>query len=59
MLILLAPALTARVRARGRVALSGVLAAQASAVAVAYRPAIDLAVTREDEGWALLEGTRA
>lgn len=58
-LILLAPALTARVRARGRVALSGVLAAQASAVAVAYRPAIELAVTREDEGWALLEGTRA
>jgi len=58
-LILLAPALTARVRARGRLALSGILAAQASDVAAAYRPAIELAVTREDEGWALLEGTRA
>jgi ribosomal protein L11 methyltransferase len=58
-LILLAPALTARVRPHGRLALSGVLAAQASDVAAAYRPAIELAVTREDEGWALLEGTRA
>jgi ribosomal protein L11 methyltransferase len=58
-LILLAPALTTRVRAHGRLALSGVLAAQASDVAAAYRPAIELAVAREDEGWVLLEGTRA
>jgi len=58
-LILLAPALTTRVRAHGRLALSGVLAAQASDVAAAYRPAIELAVEREDEGWVLLEGTRA
>jgi len=58
-LILLAPALTARVRSRGRLALSGILAAQAGDVAAAYHPAIELDVSHVVEGWALLEGARA
>lgn len=58
-LILLAPALTARVRSGGRLALSGILAAQAQDVAEAYRPAIRLVVSRAEEGWVLLEGARA
>lgn len=57
-LILLAPALGTRVRARGRLALSGILDAQAGEVAAAYRPAIELRVAAADEGWVLLAGTR-
>jgi ribosomal protein L11 methyltransferase len=57
-LILLAPVLAARVRTRGRIALSGLLAAQAQDVAAAYRPAFDLEVSVTEEGWVLLEGVR-
>ena len=57
-LILLAPVLAARVATRGRIALSGVLEAQAPEVATAYRPAVDLKVNASEEGWVLLEGVR-
>jgi ribosomal protein L11 methyltransferase len=55
---LLAPALARRVRRGGRLALAGLLAEQAEEVAACYRPAFDLAVAAEDEGWALLAGER-
>lgn len=57
-LILLAPVLAARVATRGRIALSGILEAQAREVAAAYRPAFDLKVSASEEGWVLLEGVR-
>jgi ribosomal protein L11 methyltransferase len=53
-LILLAPALCARVARGGRIALSGVLEEQADAVAAAYAPWFTLAPTRASEGWVLL-----
>ncbi len=58
-LILLAPALAARVRPGGHIALSGILAAQAAAVATAYARWFTLAPWREDDGWVLLTGTRS
>jgi len=57
-LILLAPALSARVRDGGRIALSGILAPQASAVIAAYARWFTLVAWREDDGWVLLTGTR-
>jgi ribosomal protein L11 methyltransferase len=57
-LILLAPALAARVATRGRIALSGILESQAREVAAAYRPAVDLEVSAGEQGWVLLEGAR-
>lgn len=57
-LILLAPALSARVRAGGRIALSGILSAQSAAVTAAYARWFTLAAWREDDGWVLLTGTR-
>ncbi|MFO1304211.1 MAG: 50S ribosomal protein L11 methyltransferase [Burkholderiales bacterium] len=53
-LVLLAPALCARVAPRGAIALSGVLAAQADDVRAAYAPWFTLAAVREEEGWVLL-----
>ena len=53
-LVLLAPALCARVVRGGAIALSGVLAAQADEVIAAYAPLFTLAAEREDEGWVLL-----
>ena len=53
-LMLLAPALCARVRDGGRIALSGVLAEQTDDVLAAYAPWFTLAAVREDEGWVLL-----
>jgi ribosomal protein L11 methyltransferase len=58
-LIELAPRLVARTRRGGRIALSGVLEAQAPGVRAAYAPAIALAVSDAEEGWVLLEGERA
>ncbi len=55
---LLAPALAARVRAGGRIVLSGILAAQAADVIAAYEPWFRIAVWSDDEGWVALEGTR-
>jgi ribosomal protein L11 methyltransferase len=57
-LMLLSPLLAARTRAGGRLALSGILVAQAEELAAAYAERFDLAVTRDEEGWVLLEGTR-
>ena len=57
-LILLAPLICARTRAGGRVALSGVLEAQAAEVIAAYAPAVALSSTDGEDGWVLLEGER-
>ena len=57
-LIELAPELSARTRAGGRVALSGILASQAEEVRAAYAHAFDMAVGAEVEGWALVHGVR-
>ena len=57
-LILLAPVLAARVAAPGRIALSGILADQADAVAAAYAPWFKLGRWRERDGWVLLVGKR-
>jgi ribosomal protein L11 methyltransferase len=57
-LILLAPALAARVRPGGRIALSGILAAQAGDVIAAYARWFTLRAWRDAEGWVLLEGER-
>ena len=57
-LILLAPALSARVRGGGRIALAGILDAQADAVAEAYARWFTLAPWRHDDGWVMLAGVR-
>lgn len=57
-LIELAPQLTARTRPGGRLALSGILEAQAREVVAAYAPEIALAIGTAEEGWVLLEGSR-
>jgi ribosomal protein L11 methyltransferase len=57
-LIVLAPAIAARVAAGGRLALSGILAEQAQSVADAYARWFTLARWRESEGWVLLTGER-
>jgi ribosomal protein L11 methyltransferase len=54
-LIVLAPLLAAR---GARVALSGILEAQAGEVMDAYRRWFDLAVAGRDDGWVLLSGSR-
>jgi ribosomal protein L11 methyltransferase len=55
---LLAPALAARVRAGGRLVLSGILAAQAEELIAAYAPWFKIAVWRGDEHWVALAGAR-
>jgi len=55
-LCVLAPLLAGRVAPGGRIALSGVLAAQAERVIAAYAPLIALRVGAEREGWVRLEG---
>jgi ribosomal protein L11 methyltransferase len=60
-LMLLAPALAARVAPGGALVLSGVLARQADDVLAAYRaadPSLVLSAWREDEGWVCLAGRR-
>lgn len=57
-LCVLAPLLTERARPGALIALSGILSAQAEQVRQAYRPAFDLSVWAEREGWILLEGVR-
>jgi ribosomal protein L11 methyltransferase len=54
----LAPALAARTQDGGRIALSGILATQADAVARDYAPWFDMAVRTADDGWVLLTGIR-
>lgn len=55
-LCILAPLLAGRVAPGGRLALSGVLAAQAEHVVASYAPLIALRVGAELEGWVRLEG---
>ena len=57
-LILLAPALAARVHPGGRLALSGILESQAADVIAAYAPWFTLRAWRASEGWVLLAGER-
>ncbi|MBI4989468.1 MAG: 50S ribosomal protein L11 methyltransferase [Rhodocyclales bacterium] len=57
-LCVLAPLLAERTRPGGRIALSGILSTQVEQVRQAYRPAFDLTVWAEREGWSLLEGVR-
>lgn len=57
-LILLAPALAARVASGGSIALSGILETQADAVAAAYAPWFTLATWQTQEGWVLLAGEK-
>ncbi|MDO8788930.1 MAG: 50S ribosomal protein L11 methyltransferase [Sulfuritalea sp.] len=55
-LCVLAPLLTGRIAPNGRIALSGVLVAQAEHVIAAYAPLIALRVGAERDGWVRLEG---
>ena len=57
-LIVLEPLLAARTRPGGRIALSGILGAQAPEVARAYGAHFVARVAAEEEGWALVEGRR-
>jgi ribosomal protein L11 methyltransferase len=54
----LAPVLAAHCRPGGRIALAGILAAQARAVADAYAAWFAMRTFDEDDGWITLEGTR-
>lgn len=57
-LILLAPLLAGYQSKGGRIALSGILEAQAQEVMAAYAPWCKMRVGASDEGWVLLEGVR-
>lgn len=57
-LVTLAPQLAERVRAGGRIAVSGLLLEQADAVTAAYRPWFDIALTGARDGWGILTGCR-
>jgi ribosomal protein L11 methyltransferase len=57
-LIALEPVLAARTRRGGRLALSGILAAQAAEVLAAYAADFDCAAGAAEDGWVLVEGRR-
>jgi len=57
-LTVLAPLLTRLTRTGGHIALSGILAEQASAVLEIYAANFDMQQTAADEGWVLLTGIR-
>lgn len=57
-LIVLEPLLAARTRAGGRVALAGILEAQAGEVTAAYGGHFAARVAAREQGWALIEGVR-
>lgn len=57
-LVELAPELGSRLRPGGRLALAGLLAGQAEALARAYAGAVALEVVAERDGWVLLAGER-
>jgi ribosomal protein L11 methyltransferase len=57
-LVLLAPALAARVRYGGRIVLSGILEPQAEEVGAAYAPWFRISVWGRDDGWVALAGVR-
>lgn len=54
----LMPLLSARVRANGRIALSGILAKQAEEILAIYGQAFDMRLWREEDGWVCLEGVK-
>lgn len=54
----LMPLLSARVRPGGRIALSGILAAQADEVLAIYGAAFDMRLWAAEDGWVCLEGVR-
>lgn len=54
----LAPEITARTRAGGRVLLSGILAEQAAGVTRAYAAGFDIAIRARENDWVLIEGSR-
>ena len=55
---MLAPLLSAHTRPGGRIALAGILEAQAEDVVLAYAPWAALDVAAREEGWVLIAGTR-
>jgi ribosomal protein L11 methyltransferase len=55
---LMAPALGARVRVGGSIALAGILVEQAQAVVEAYARWFELSAWHTDDGWVLLAGRR-
>jgi ribosomal protein L11 methyltransferase len=57
-LIVLEPLLAARTRAGGRIALAGILEAQAAEMTAAYGGHFAARVAAREEGWALIEGAR-
>jgi ribosomal protein L11 methyltransferase len=57
-LIVLAPLLARLTAQGGRLALAGLLVAQAGEVRAAYAPWFDFEAPEEDEGWALVSGVR-
>jgi ribosomal protein L11 methyltransferase len=57
-LVELAPRFAVLVRPGGRIALSGLLLEQASAVTEAYRPWFDIDLTGTRDDWGLLTGRR-
>src|SRR5207302_3849034 len=57
-LMMLAPLLAARTAPGGRIALAGVLEAQAFEVAACYSTWFDVGLSSLDEGWGLIEGVR-
>ena len=57
-LIVLAPLLAARTRPGGRIALAGILQAQAAEVAAAYAPWFDTGIHGVQDDWALVAGAR-
>jgi len=57
-LIVLAPALARLTAPRGRIALAGILAAQAAEVTAAYGNWFDMVTDSDEEDWVLLAGVR-
>jgi ribosomal protein L11 methyltransferase len=57
-LIILAPVIAGLTRSGGRIALSGILDAQAAEVALAYREWFDIEPGQQDDGWVLLSGVK-
>jgi len=57
-LIVLEPLLAARTRRGGRIALAGILQAQAAEVAGVYGAHFDARIAAVEDGWALVEGRR-
>jgi len=55
----LMPLLAARVKSGGRIALSGILAAQGEEVMAIYGQAFTMRLWKEEEGWVCLDGVKS